>query len=332
METVGRQDKRKHKVKCNARVMTIDWIKLCITHFRLINPTIPVLTSKAQWQDQRDFQQNHLDTETAERERLAVYLDREATLTKVRRRIDQLAANRANPGTYDSIMEALVKLAEAPEERNAQLLVWHAKSKLYSHSVELHAERQPLYRGTHIGTTLSTRILAAIERCKRPILSSLNKFNGYQNDYLTNFDQQISALEEEVNGNTGIDSDFNMRPPDVFQSITSVDLGECEEIDKLVLVQSVLQEELSKHRSLMQRWAGDVLDLCQTIHWPATPDHPWFSLINSLPPPSIDVTGTKDGDLEIVTILDEEDNGSDIDGEEIKATEMMNLLNIADNY
>ncbi|KNE92364.1 hypothetical protein PSTG_14200 [Puccinia striiformis f. sp. tritici PST-78] len=308
------------------------------------------------------------------------------------------------------------------EERNAQPLVWHAKSKLYSHSVELHAERQPLYRGTHIGTTISTRILAAIDRRKRPILSSLKKFNGYRNDYLTKFapeqlnlpenqplthhtftnlsldstfwqdvylfhsqapwarnadvragiqavlsidrsqeekvivsqefksalswavelhasilsrldeiDQQILALEEEVDGNAGLDSDFNMRPPNGFQSITSVNLGECEEINKLVLVQSVLQEELSKHRSLMRRWAGDVLDLWQTLYGPDSPDHLWFSLISSLPSPSVYVTETENGDSESINILDEEDSSSDVDGEEINATEMMNLLNIANN-
>ncbi|KAI9614943.1 hypothetical protein KEM48_005855 [Puccinia striiformis f. sp. tritici PST-130] len=96
-----------------------DWIKrkyqMAVEKGNIAHVKLAELTT--QWQDQRDFQQNHLDTETAERERLAVYLDREATLTKVRRRIDQLAANRANPGTYDSIMEALVKLAEAREEQ-----------------------------------------------------------------------------------------------------------------------------------------------------------------------------------------------------------------------
>ncbi|KAI7949642.1 hypothetical protein MJO28_008463 [Puccinia striiformis f. sp. tritici] len=123
-------------------------------------------------------------------------------------------------------------------------------------------------------------------------------------------DQQILALEEELDGNAGIDSDFNRKPPDGYQSISLVDLGKCEEINKL---------------------AGDVLDLWQTISQPASPDHPWFSLINSLPPPSIDVTGTENSDLEIVTILNEEDNGSDVDGEVTNATEMMNLLNIANN-
>jgi hypothetical protein len=53
--------------------------------------------------------------------------------------------------------------------------------------VQLHAEQQPLYRGTHIGTTLSTKILAAIERQKKPILVAIKKFNSYRTNYLTKF-------------------------------------------------------------------------------------------------------------------------------------------------
>ncbi|OAV96313.1 hypothetical protein, variant [Puccinia triticina 1-1 BBBD Race 1] len=70
---------------------------------------------ESQWQDQRNFQQNHTDVETEERERLAVYLDRHATLETLRRRINQLAAHRENPGTYDSIMETILEISEAQE-------------------------------------------------------------------------------------------------------------------------------------------------------------------------------------------------------------------------
>jgi hypothetical protein len=55
---------------------------------------------------------------------------------------------------------------------------------LYTHAVELFAEQQPLYRGTHIGTTLSTRIIAAIERRKRPIETAIRKYNEYRHEYL----------------------------------------------------------------------------------------------------------------------------------------------------
>jgi hypothetical protein len=39
---------------------------------------------EAQWQDQRDFQQTHMNSETEERELLAEYLDRQATLETLR--------------------------------------------------------------------------------------------------------------------------------------------------------------------------------------------------------------------------------------------------------
>ena len=79
----------------------------------------------------------------------------------------------------------LCKISEA--EQNARLLIWHAKSKLYAHAVQLYGERQPLYHGTHIGTTLSTKILAAIEHRKKPIVAAIKKFNGYRTDYLRRF-------------------------------------------------------------------------------------------------------------------------------------------------
>jgi hypothetical protein len=88
--------------------------------------------------------------------------------------------------------------AISEEERNARLLIWNAKSKLYLHAVHLSAERQPLYRGTHIGTTLSTKILAAIERRKKPIQAAIKKFNGYRTSYLTKFAPDEIDLPENL--------------------------------------------------------------------------------------------------------------------------------------
>ncbi|PLW13185.1 hypothetical protein PCASD_19009 [Puccinia coronata f. sp. avenae] len=162
---------------------------------------------EAQWQDQQDFQQTHSNSETEERERLAEYLDRQATLETLRQQLRE--ANEQNPALFESLIETIFEIADNQEqqrlvevnftsfpahllgsnqeERNARLLIWHAKSKLYSHAVQLSAERQPLYRGTHIGTTLSTKILAAIERRKKPIQAAMKKFNGYWTNYLTKF-------------------------------------------------------------------------------------------------------------------------------------------------
>jgi hypothetical protein len=119
-----------------------------------------------------------------------------------------------------------------------------------------------------------------------------------------------------------------MRPPNAIQSITTTDLGECDEIDKLVLAKTVLQEELSKHQSLMQSWSGDVLGLWQTLNGPVSQEHPWFSLLNSLLPPRTEGTEGDQLDIGIVPHDEEDTGGSDVDGEEINATHMINLLNI----
>ncbi|PLW52161.1 hypothetical protein PCANC_10269 [Puccinia coronata f. sp. avenae] len=172
---------------------------------------------KSQWTDQVNFQKGHDDAQTEENERLASFLDQEATLTRLRSELNNMV-DLFNPSSYNRILEMVHEFATAEErqraiatnlggvpmhltgpndeERNARLLVWHAKSRLYVHAVELHAERQPLSRGTPVGTTLTTRILAAMDRRKKPIQTSLKKFNIYRTDYLTRFAPNCLTLPE----------------------------------------------------------------------------------------------------------------------------------------
>ncbi|KAI9620201.1 hypothetical protein H4Q26_013769 [Puccinia striiformis f. sp. tritici PST-130] len=338
---------------------------------------------ESQWQDQRRFQQNHTTIESEEQERLAVYLNRQATLETLRRQINQIANHQANPGTYNSIMESLIEISEAweqqisvkvdftsfpaalvesdSEEQNVRLLIWHAKSRLYAHAVALYAEQQPLYWGTHIGTTLSTRIIAAITNCQKPIMASINKFNNVdlfhsQALWAKNADvhsgiqavlvidqtneekdivskefkcamswavelhtsirakledvdhQMLIALKETADLDEGMGSERDLTIP----SITSLDLGQCKEGDKLAPVKSTLEEELLIHESLMRSWAGDVLELWKT--GPVVEDQ------------QIEVSSQ-----DIIHILNEGDEnaGSDVDGEEIRTEDLLNLLNIA---
>ncbi|KAA1133322.1 hypothetical protein PGTUg99_024225 [Puccinia graminis f. sp. tritici] len=79
-----------------------------------------------------------------------------------------------------ALIGLLTKFSLLVPRRRLQLLLWHSKSELYAHAVELFAERQPLYRGTHIGTTLSTQIMAAVERRKQPIETTIKKYNEYR--------------------------------------------------------------------------------------------------------------------------------------------------------
>ncbi|POW12003.1 hypothetical protein PSTT_04815, partial [Puccinia striiformis] len=115
-------------------------------------------------------------------------------------------------------------------------------------------------------------------------------------------------LDKAAERNHGLDSNLNKRP----SSASSVDLGACEETDELLLVKSVLA--LSKLYGL------------------ASWDHPWFALSNSFPPSSIRVTRIEHGDLKssqysmrIMMVC------SDVEGEGINITEMISLLNIANN-
>jgi hypothetical protein len=90
--------------------------------------------------------------------------------------------NRSIPNLIGNSWVAYQVLVLVPRQR-LQLLLWHSKSELYAHADELFAERQPLYRGTHIGTTLSTRIIAAVERRKGPIEAAIKKYNGYRAEF-----------------------------------------------------------------------------------------------------------------------------------------------------
>ncbi|POW02761.1 hypothetical protein PSHT_11973, partial [Puccinia striiformis] len=386
---------------------------------------------ESQWQDQRRFQQNHTTIESEEQERHSrdFKVNTIPTISPIptglcnsphhlRRQINQIANHQANPGTYNSIMESLIEISEAweqqisvkvdftsfpaalvesnSEEQNVRLLTWHAKSRLYAHAVALYAEQQPLYWGTHIGTTLSTRIIAAITNCQKPIMASINKFNNYltqfapkqlnlpgnrpltydtftnlslENSFWQDVDlfhsqalwaknadvhsgiqavlvidqtdeekdivskefkcamswavelhtsirakledvdhQMLIALKETADLDEGMGSERDLTIP----SITSLDLGQCKEGDKLAPVKSTLEEELLIHESLMRSWDGDVLELWKT--GPVVEDQ------------QIEVSSQ-----DIIHILNEGDEnaGSDVDGEEIRTEDLLNLLNIA---
>ncbi|KAI7960910.1 hypothetical protein MJO28_001399 [Puccinia striiformis f. sp. tritici] len=152
---------------------------------------------EAQWASQRQFQLTHTESDRERQEQLAAFLDREASLDRLRTQLNESLAN--NLLNFDDIIESLLEIASGVEaqenvartlpakhtiligqdlpRQRLQLMLWHSKSQLYTHAVELFSEHQPLYRGTHIGTTLSTRIMAAVDRRKKPIKSAIRKYN-----------------------------------------------------------------------------------------------------------------------------------------------------------
>ncbi|PLW37595.1 hypothetical protein PCASD_09036 [Puccinia coronata f. sp. avenae] len=373
---------------------------------------------ETQWQDQRSFQQTHTSAETEERECLAEFLDRQATLEILREQL--MEADERYPTLFQSLIETVFEIADNQEqqrlveinftsfpahllgsnqeEQNARLLIWHAKSKLYAHAVQLHLERQPLYRGTHIGTTLSTKILAAIERRKKPVLAVIKKVNDYRASYLTQFapsevnlpenrpltyhsftnisldsafwqdvylfhsqapwaksadvrtgiqaflmidrsNEELFLIKNELNSATSWAVELHgcikaridylkdrvvggLQNEDAVRLATSIDMGKCEDVMKVALVISVLEDQLAKHEALMRSWAGDVHDLWTTLYGSIPELHPWFQLVDNLPLPTI-VGNTG--------IDEEEGSETDVDEDEVDPVLMQNLLNIGHN-
>jgi hypothetical protein len=117
---------------------------------------------------------------------------------------------------------------------------------------------------------------------------------------------------------------------DSVGSVTSVDLGQCEEVMKVALVMSVLQDQLAKHEALMRSWAGDVRDLWETLYGSIPALHPWFQLVNNLPLPPV-VGNPKPEDTHNSSINEDEEPESDVEGEEVDPELMENLLNFAIN-
>ncbi|PLW37089.1 hypothetical protein PCANC_19025 [Puccinia coronata f. sp. avenae] len=325
-------------------------------------PGQPMYTTeyfKSQWDDQVTFHKRHSDAETEENERLAAFLDQEATL------------------------------------------------------IELHAERQPLHCGTPIGTTLSTKILAALERRKRPIQTSLNKFNNYCKDYLNRFApnqvslpenqpltykvfanlslhhafwqdvylyhsrapwaissdirngiqyvltiertiEEVDLIKQELSSAMSWAVDLHQKLTDRIQSIqqranerdvesesdsiTTVSLGDSEESVKRLLVQHILQDHLSKHKNLILDWALDVAELWDELH-KGDHTHAWFDLVESVGDDACTTRNTREIDSTAAApnrVGNEgnnqanddypDDNAADGAGEEVDAAQLMDML------
>ena len=112
---------------------------------------------------------------------------------------------------------------------------------------------------------------------------------------------------------------------DAARLATLIDLGQCKEVMKVALVISVLQDQLAKHKNLIQCWAGDLQDLWKTLYGLIPESQPWFQLLNNLPMPPF-VGNPEPEDLSNSGINEEEEPGSDVDGEEVDPTLMENLI------
>ncbi|KAA1119311.1 hypothetical protein PGT21_021829 [Puccinia graminis f. sp. tritici] len=137
----------------------------------------------------------------------------------------------------------------------------------------------------------------------------------------------VAALNE-IDGDDNEDTNAETANNDSeTQSITSINLGECDEVVKLGLVKHLLEDELTKHNTLLRSWEMDVFDLWKEIHGATSlTEDPWFLLMNSLRPESSNATELG-GDLGSDDInVDDEDIGSDGMGEDIDPAEVANML------
>jgi hypothetical protein len=81
------------------------------------------------------------------------------------------------------------------EEQRLLLLLWDAKSTLFTHAVNLHAERQPVVNsrtiGARLGTKLKEKIFKAIQARRPAVNKSIAAFNKCYADYISKFPNQM---------------------------------------------------------------------------------------------------------------------------------------------
>jgi hypothetical protein len=119
---------------------------------------------------------------------------------------------------------------------------------------------------------------------------------------------------------------------DALRLVRSINLGEFEEVIKVALVVSVLQDELATHKALMRSWAGDVVDLWKTLYESLPESHPWFQLVKNLPLPPI--FGNPDPeDTSDFSINEEDEPENNVEGneDEVNSALMESILNVAIN-
>ncbi|KAH9458186.1 hypothetical protein Pst134EB_010489 [Puccinia striiformis f. sp. tritici] len=191
---------------------------------------------------------------------------------------------------FTSFPDAMVELNS--EEQNVRLLIWHAKSRLYAHALNL-PENRPLTYNSFTNHSLE------------------NSF--WQDVYLFHLQ---APWAKHADARAGI------------QTVLVIDRTNGE------------KDIISKEFKCAMSWAVELhtsirAKLEDVVYGIAPLDHPWFRLINSLPPPRVHVVEDQQIEVrseDIIQNLDEGDENAgsdDVDGEEIRAEDLLNLLNIA---
>ncbi|KAA1106725.1 hypothetical protein PGTUg99_014882 [Puccinia graminis f. sp. tritici] len=90
--------------------------------------------------------------------------------------------------------------SERNEEERLLLLLWDAKSELFIHAVNLHAERHPVVNSKtmkdRLGTKLKEKIFKAIGNRRPAVEKCIASFNKCYTDFVTKFpNQSVSSLQ-----------------------------------------------------------------------------------------------------------------------------------------
>ncbi|POV94785.1 hypothetical protein PSHT_16016 [Puccinia striiformis] len=265
---------------------------------------------KRQWQAQKLFHAEHTSDEMDRRTKLVEIYNREATLEHMRTRLRSpnifLATAAEVEELLDSILAEsdvlsaeLVELTGAglagtgigtaidAEEEKLRLLLWNAKSQLFTQSVFIHAERQPLrdshLMGSHLGTKGKEKYnqgtAEPTSSCQKNAPWSTNPdvqagihfilLLGRVQEEFGIIGQELartvgwgverfSQITETVNNITKRIGSIRNDPTTTADHIDNLPLGSMSRLEKLDLIKHEMKIELNNHGSLLQDWDNDI--------------------------------------------------------------------------
>ncbi|KAI7944716.1 hypothetical protein MJO28_010411 [Puccinia striiformis f. sp. tritici] len=179
---------------------------------------------KRQWQAQKLFHAEHTSDEMDRRTKLVEIYNREATLEHMRTRLRSPNIFLATAAEVEELLDSILaesdvlsaELAELTgaglagtgigtaidaEEEKLRLLLWNAKSQLFTQSVFIHAERQPLrdshLMGSHLGTKGKENIIKGQQNRRPAVKKVIELFNSLYTEFKQKYpDQHLSDTHE----------------------------------------------------------------------------------------------------------------------------------------
>ncbi|PLW50273.1 hypothetical protein PCASD_01704 [Puccinia coronata f. sp. avenae] len=237
-----------------------------------------------QWRKQRRFQLSHTKEDNDHRLKLVKLYKDKAILELLRKRLTGPELFLATPEEVDQLLDNISRKAneltskaellhrtvtgkgeQRSEEQRLLLLLWDAKSTLFTHAVNLHAERQPVVNsrtiGARLGTKLKEKIFKAIQARRPAVNKSIAAFNKCYANYISKFPNQSLS---EFSGNLNYETFAALPLDDKFwndglyfhsKAAWAVDPNVCAGIN-CVLILSRIQEEFQLIAQELTRAVG----------------------------------------------------------------------------